>query len=537
MFKKIFLIIIIFANILFASSQISLTNKEKLFIKTHPNIVLGTDKGWAPYVISHKDGSITGYDASVLKLINKVSGANFTLKLGKWGDIKQEANNRDIDGLSTAIVRKFFEKKFNFSKPYLILEKIIFTAKDNPGKFDTLDDLKGKKFGVYKSNSLDYDVAKSIPQVELIEFDSTKELIEGITTGKADAMLGNAAMFYLLNKMGNPFLKPSIFLQNKPLKLVFIIRNDFPEAISIINKSLDVIGEEKLLKLKSRWFENLNNLPSQTKSKLSFTNKEKNYINSKKQITMCVDPNGMPFEKLENEKYIGMASEYIEIFQNTINIPFKVIQTETWHQSVEFAKDKKCDILPFAMETENRKKFLNFTTPYFKTPMVLATKPNASFIADLGTIRNKKIGIVKGYASNELLKKEFPNLELVEVKNIIVGLQQVADGELFGFIDTLAMIGYMFQTKFTGELKISGKVDDKWQLGIGVRNDDLILLSILNKAIQNLSTQQTQKILNNYIGIKYEKGFDYSLFLSMGQKFCGLNLFLALSDVCRQYQN
>jgi diguanylate cyclase (GGDEF)-like protein/PAS domain S-box-containing protein len=70
----------------------------------------------------------------------------------------------------------------------------------------------------------------------------------------------------------------------------------------------------------------------------------------------------------------------------------------------------------------------------------------------------------------------------------------------------------MFQKKFIGELKISGKVNDKWQLGVGVRNDDLILLSILNKAIQNLSTQQTQKILNNYIGIKYEKGFDYSLF-------------------------
>jgi ABC-type amino acid transport substrate-binding protein len=276
MFKKLFLIIIILSNILFASSQISLTNKEKLFIKTHPSIVLGTDKGWAPYVISNKNGSITGYDANVLKLINKVSGANFTLKLGKWGDIKQEANNRDIDGLSTAVVRKIFEKKFNFSKPYLVLEKIIFTAKDNPEKFDTLDDLKGKKFGVYKSNSLDYEVAKSIPKVELIEFDSTKELIEGITTGKADAMLGNAAMFYLLNKMGNPFLKPSIFLQKKPLKLVFIVRNDFPEAIGIINKSLDVIGEEKLLKLKNRWFENPNNLPSQRKSKLSFTNKEQN---------------------------------------------------------------------------------------------------------------------------------------------------------------------------------------------------------------------------------------------------------------------
>jgi len=526
--RATFFLVILFLNAIYAYPQIDLTAQEKAFIKNHPTIILGTDKEWAPYVIQNEDGTVTGYDVSVLNLINKVSNANFTIHLDSWANIKSKAKKRKIDGLSTAVAHKSFKNDFLFSKPYIKLDKIIFTSKNNPINFNTLGDLEGKKFGVYESNILAEEIANKIPNIKIVKFDSTKKLIEGVTTGKVDAMLGNAAMFYLLNKMSNPFLKPSIFLHDKPLELVFVIRNDFPEAVSIINKSLRFIGEEKLLNLKRRWFENPNNLPSNTMSNLTFTKKEREYIKNKKQITLCVDPNGMPFEKLENGNYIGMAAEYVKIFQESLNIPFKVVKTNTWYQSLEFAKNRKCDILPFIIKTPNRKKYLNFTVPYFKTPMVLATKPNTSFVDDFSTIKDKKIGIVKGYASYEILKKEFPNLILVEVNDIEEGLHKVIDEELFGFIDTLAMIGYMFQTKFTGELKISGKIDNKWQLGVGVRNDDLTLLNILNKVIKNLPLQETQRILNNYIGIKYEKGFDYSLFWKIFTFFTILILVLLL---------
>ncbi|RLA79242.1 MAG: hypothetical protein DRG78_13335 [Epsilonproteobacteria bacterium] len=71
-------------------------------------------------------------------------------------------------------------------------------------------------------------------------------------------------------------------------------------------------------------------------------------------------------------------------------------------------------------------------------------------------------------------------------------------------------MGYQFQKQFTGELKIAGKFDDTWNLGIGVRNDDLILLNIFQKLIQSVDTKVKQKILNNWVAISYEKGSDYT---------------------------
>lgn len=40
---------------------------------------------------------------------------------------------------------------------------------------------------------------------------------------------------------------------------------------------------------------------------LELTKEENSYLKNKKVITMCVDPDWYPFEKIENEKHIGLV--------------------------------------------------------------------------------------------------------------------------------------------------------------------------------------------------------------------------------------
>lgn len=244
-----------------------------------------------------------------------------------------------------------------------------------------------------------------------------------------------------------------------------------------------------------------------------FNDQEIAYQHKKKEIKMCIDPNWMPFEAFDKTgKHIGMTADFFKIFSSEAGMPIKVVKTKSWNESVEFAKQRKCDIFSLAMDTPQRKKYMNFTKPYLSIPLVIATKPDVTYIDELSVLNGKKVGIVKGYAFAEILRKKYPNIDIVDVKDIDDGLQQVADGKLFGFIGTIASIGYKFQTKFTGELKISGKFDEKWELGIGVRNDDKELFEMFTKAVDMLTEDEKQRILNKYIAISYQKGFDYTLF-------------------------
>lgn len=244
---------------------------------------------------------------------------------------------------------------------------------------------------------------------------------------------------------------------------------------------------------------------------LQFTAEESHYLSEKKEILMCIDPNWLPYEKIENGQHIGMTKDYMDIFSSRLGIPISLVATSTWSESLEYARTRKCDIFSLAMATPEREKYMNFTQPYLSIPLVVATRIDQLFILNFYDVKNKKLGIVKGYAFAELLKIKYPDLQIVEVESIDEGLDKVSKGKLFGFIGSLSSIGYVIQREYIGELKIAGKFDEKWELGVGVRNDDPLMLAVFKRVIDSVDYAEKQKIMNKWLSVKYDHGTDYSL--------------------------
>ncbi|WP_108061048.1 diguanylate cyclase [Poseidonibacter lekithochrous] len=243
-----------------------------------------------------------------------------------------------------------------------------------------------------------------------------------------------------------------------------------------------------------------------------FTKKEKAFLKRKKTLRLCIDPNWMPFEMFTDDgKYIGLSSEYFKLFSEQLKIPIKAIRTNNWSETLDFMKKRKCDILSLAMETPNRKQYMDFTSVYMQMPLVLATKLNVTFVDNFKQLKNKKIGIVKDYAYAEIIKNKFPYINIVEAKNTKDGLAKVVNEEIFAFIGAVADISYFTQKDFVGEVKISGKFKENLNLSIAVRNDETILLSIFNKLIENLEDDFKTKITNKYMAIKYDPTINHSL--------------------------
>lgn len=104
LFKTLFFLLLTLQSL--NATLIEFTQKEKEFLKSHPIITLGSDHNWIPYIIKNEDGTTSGYDADILKEVNRLTGANFTLVTGTWKNIVVDATNRNIDGLSTSAVQK-----------------------------------------------------------------------------------------------------------------------------------------------------------------------------------------------------------------------------------------------------------------------------------------------------------------------------------------------------------------------------------------------------------------------------------------------
>ena len=315
----------------------------------------------------------------------------------------------------------------------------------------------------------------------------------------------------LIHKKYNPqnkSLESLIFEANEMKKLAFDkngkIGTITQERINLIINTYRVMG---LIK------ENLNSediiYTKHLEDNFLLNDKEKNYLEKKKTIKMCVDPDWMPFEKIEKGKHVGIAADYIKIIEEKIKKPIILVPTKTWSESLELGQKKDCDIFSLIRTTPQREKYLNFTKPYLEIPLVIAADINAPFIDNILQVKDKKIAIVKDYAVGEILRIKYPDINFVDVNNIHEGLELVEKGNVFGFIDTLLTIGYQIQNNYIGQLKISGRFNEIWELGIGVRNDEPILTSIFDKAINDITANQKQQILNKWISVNYQEKIDY----------------------------
>ena len=373
---------------------------------------------------------------------------------------------------------------------------------------------KGVKYTVWNPKDYGFDFYSDILFTSSSELNTNPKVVENFTKA---SLKGWEYAYSHINETVEIILN-QYNSQHKTKEALVYEANVFKKLAYEENKRLGEIDKEKIQRIYDIY-----NLLGLVKNKIDFDNfiyhlpvkdeltqKEKDYLKSKKSIKMCIDPGWMPYESFDAKgNHIGMSADFFKIFSQQMGIEIVPVKTINWNESLEFAERRKCDIFSLAMETPQRKAYMNFTTPYLSIPLVITTRPNVTYVSDIAQLKNKKVGVIQGYAFNEILRAKHPYLNIVDVQNMDEGLQKVADGELFGFIGTLASVGYKFQTKFTGELKISGKFDTKWELGIGVRNDDETLFEIFQKVVNSLSYDQKQNILNKWLSIKVEEVTNY----------------------------
>jgi|LGOV01.1.fsa_nt_gb diguanylate cyclase (GGDEF)-like protein len=241
-----------------------------------------------------------------------------------------------------------------------------------------------------------------------------------------------------------------------------------------------------------------------------FNKKELSYLAQKGTIKLCVDPDWMPFEGVKDGKYVGMIADYFDLVRQKTDIKIEVYHTKSWDESLRAIKNRKCDIIGSASPTPTRLNYMNFTTAYMKSPMVLVTDMDKSFISDIDDILDKKLGITKGYAIAEILKIKYPKINIIYVDNIQAGFKKVESGELYGYIDNLSVTVANIRQAFHGTLKVSARLDESDDLTIGSRNDEPVLNAIFQKVVDNIDKVKVRHILNEWVLVKESISVDYT---------------------------
>lgn len=488
------------------NSLVSLTQEEKSFLKSNPVIRVHNEKYWPPYNFN-ENGKPLGYSIDTMNLIAKKIGIKVDYVTGPtWNEFLGMMQNGSLDVILNIVKTPERFKYLLYTKPYANNPNVILSKSEKPYK--DIKSLFGKTVAIPKGFFTEEIITKDYPQINLLPLKDTLEIMKAVAFGKADAALGEMAVFnYLMNEhmMSGLSLSGESIIGNPDFSLLHIAtRKDLPILASILNKGVEAITVEEKRALQIKWFGKSDNIET------ALSLEENEYLESKQEIKMCAIPDILPLEQIdENEKHQGIAEDVIQIVSKKINKKIVLVPTSSWTQSLENIKNKKCDILPIAMSTQNRQKYMNFTTPYLSETLVVATKHDKFFIEDSSELKNRKIGIVKSYVFTELLKQKHPDIEIVDVKDAKDGLKQVEDGKLFGYVDTLPSIAYAIQKEGLFDLKVAGKLEFDAKFSVATRKDEPLLNSIIQKALNNIGEEEIRSIVGKWVSIKVEQSFDY----------------------------
>ncbi|NQY92786.1 MAG: transporter substrate-binding domain-containing protein, partial [Campylobacteraceae bacterium] len=230
---------------------INFTAKESEFVNKN-TVKCTVTNDWNPIVLSNNN-KLTGIGIDYWKVIAKhaniISDCTHTKTLD---EVFAKIKNKTADiTLASSISRERLEYA-NFSKPYLSYPIAIVTKLDK-SYISKTQHLNYKRVSVGKEYAA-YEILKSkYPKINFVQVENTQEALKLVSKGEVYAAVDILPVLsYQIGKYGFTNLKVSGTTEFD-FEMKVMVRDDYKELISVINKSIDLINEEEKNIIGKKW--------------------------------------------------------------------------------------------------------------------------------------------------------------------------------------------------------------------------------------------------------------------------------------------
>ena len=199
-----------------------------------------------------------------------------------------------------------------------------------------------------------------------------------------------------------------------------------------------------------------------------------------------------PFEYREGDNIVGFDIDLINEIAKLIGAEIEVVDMQ-FDGLLPALEAKKIDLIVAGMTaTEERKKFVNFSEPYYNSKQSIVVLSNNTDITTFDNFAGKKVGVVLGY-TGDILVSEMTNVEVQKFnatsETILALKSQKVDAVV---LDYEPAKNYVAQNK---ELKLIETDSATEEYSIAMRKDDTELLTKVNDALKTLKENGTYETL------------------------------------------
>lgn len=495
-----------------ADSGTTLSASQQQYLDSLGPIRVGFMEDYAPFSFT-EGGRVLGLSVDVMDRLGDLAGLQVVPVRGRWEELLTMFRNGDIDVLANMSYRPEREQYTRFSRPYYAIPNVIFTR--NPDlDYATLTDLEGYRVGLGVGIFYENAVRETLDAGQITTYDAQEPMYRALARGDVDVVIGalHTGNFWIhqLGMSGVRIAGELILPDAAGEDLRFGVRPSLAPLADILSQTMERLTPTEQRVIETRWL-GASSRPS-TSTTPTWSDTERAWLAQHGQdIRFCVDPDWLPLEGLQGDRHVGLSAQVLDMFSQRAGITFTLVPTDTWPDSMAAGKARDCDLFPMVMETPDRLAYMDFTEPYLEIPNIVLGRIESPFIERLLDLETRPVGVRAEFAFAELLERRNPSLNLVPVESEEDALRRVQNGELAGYITTLATASYYMQSLGLADLKVLGRVPSDWSLAIATRNDQPELGSIMQKLVDSLTPEDQAALESGWRNVPMQAQMDYTL--------------------------
>ena len=449
-----------------------------------------------------EDGSYTGYGVDYLKEISKYTGWKYEFVYDQWDSLLNRVERGDVDFICHAQKTEEREKQYLFSKYSDGAESSILYVRNDDERYyyNDFDHYDGMRIAVLK-NSFQNPIFAEYAQKKgfsftFQEYDTADDCFVALQGGKVDAAaMGSLAVcseFKIVGRFGSD---PFYFITGKMNQDLMDELDDAMGQISGANPFFQA-------NLYNRYY------GQAVTGKILFTREEAELIDQNEEITVGLMPNRDPLSYEDDHgDAAGMTVDLMNLVAQKSGLKFRYEFMDVGQKGSDYLINSDGRLVAGVM-----------SSPFsVLNPALLQSddlqKGSVVFVGRSGEQfdprKDLTVAIPGGYIGGEaVITQAYPNFKLYQAVTTEDCLKAIADGKADVMLQNMYVVRIALQSPRFENLEIFPAYTFEENMKVIAQQGDEVLMSIVNKAIHSISSDEANAVvMNNTVAKTYALTF------------------------------
>lgn len=201
----------------------------------------------------------------------------------------------------------------------------------------------------------------------------------------------------------------------------------------------------------------------------------------------------------------GYSIDIINLIADMTGLRIRYNNGFSWSGLVESYKAQEIDLLHSVIKTQETMSLGVFSEPFLELPFAIVTQKGSREITHIKQLQGKQLAIPKGWSIIEVIKQDYPEVEVVEMPSTYAILQAVEQGEVFAALDNSIILHYTANQFFVEQIQFHEQLDFSpvkvnTGLHIVMPRQEAAVIEIINLALANITQEQIKALRVKWFG-------------------------------------